>query len=264
MRTVVVLALFAALCLYTTARAQDQRANPAVLVHSLTIESADLGGAVRDSLIETFQGKSCNPDELVERVRRELRDKGYFNAKADLDGVKESDDEKSADITIRVTAGAEYHLSRIRFTGATLIPSPHLRPLFPADDALYDASAIERGLDAAMQMYEESGYLQIAMVPTAKVDEDRRTIEVTFGVDEGKKYFFGRLLLNGEEPKAGAAESLQIAWASMHAKPYSPQTLTNWVAANVSFWPADARAMDHVSLNPNAETQQVDVVLELP
>ncbi|HTX74586.1 MAG TPA: POTRA domain-containing protein [Terracidiphilus sp.] len=247
-------------------KAQEDVAEPAVTVHSLTIDASDLAAGESQRLVQTFQGGKYVPGELTQRVRQALRDEGYYEAKCDLDGVKDSDDGQTADITLRVRAGAQYRLAGIRFTGATLFQAPQLRSLFAMEDgALLNATAIGQGLDRMRDLYAQSGYINFASVATPEVDESHRTIAFTFDVDEGKQFYFGRLLMDGAEPKAGAAQSLQDAWVSLHQKPYSPAALSEWLRAHAPYWPPEAgQPLDHVRLMQNPEAQQVDVVLEFP
>ncbi len=264
MRIVAAIALAAGFCFSAMLWAQDSD-EPPVTVHSLAVHSSDLSAADQAGIVQKFQGGKYVPGELVERVRRALRDQGYYKAACSLDGVKDSDDGLTADIALSVTAGAQYWISRIAFTGASAFPAAQLRALFPvADGALYSASAIGRGLDRMMGLYEEQGYLDLGAVPSGVVDEVHRTVALTIDVDQGKVYYFGRLLLDGAEPKAGAAQSLQDAWASLRQKPYSPKLLNDWLREHAPYWPGEGQPIDHVSLAPNGETQLADVVLQFP
>jgi hypothetical protein len=58
--------------------------------------------------------------------------------------------------------------------------------------------------------------------------------------------------------------ALQDAWSSLRQKPYSPKLLNDWLQAHAPYWPGAGQPIDHVSLAPNPETQQADVVLEFP
>lgn len=262
MRIVAAVALFALLPVSPFLRAQDQPAEPSLTIRSLTIESADLPDAARESLGRAFQGGSYAPEELAERVRQALREMGYFKAAAQLDGVKEADDERSADIKMRVTAGAQYHLDQIRFTGASLFPVEQLRALFPIDGSLYNATAIGRGLDELQKLYVDRGYVSFRALPKPEVDEAGRTISLTIDIDQGKTCYFGRLFLDGIEPQPGAALALQNAWAELRDKPYSSRALNGWLSVHSSEWPHADQAQ--ISIQQNHETQLVDVRLQMP
>ena len=265
MRVVLVAAIAVLLGACSAVKAQEDTAEPAVTVHSLTINASDLPAAETQRLAQKFQGGKYVPEELAERVLQAVRDEGYFEAKCRLDGVKDSEDGQTADIQLRVTAGSQYKLAGIRFTGSTLFPAQQARALFEIEDgALFNATAIGRGLERLKDLYAESGYINVGGVPTPQIDESRHTVALTIDVDQGKQFYFGRLLLDGVEPKAGTAQSLQAAWASLHPKPYSPRVLNDWLTAHAPYWPGEGQPIDHVKSMQNPETQQVDVVVQFP
>jgi hypothetical protein len=266
MRMMLVAALAGVLCMGAPMKAQDNAGEPAVTVHSLTINASGLAAGEGQRLQQKFQGGKYVPGELAERVRQALRDEGYYEAKCELDGVKDSDDGQTADITLRVNAGAQYRLAGIQFTGASLFPAQQLRALFPiADGGLFNATAIGQGLESMRDLYAESGYINIGSIPTPNIDESRRTVALAVNVDQGKKFYFGRLLMDGVEPKAGAAQSLTEAWAAMHERPYSPKALNDWLAVHAPYLPGGAgQPIDHVTLTQNTNVQQVDVVVQFP
>jgi outer membrane translocation and assembly module TamA len=257
--------LVAVLCIGTAVRAQQDDAEPAVTIHRLTINASDVSAAERQRMVQEFQGGKYTPEELAERVRQELRDQGYFEAKCDLDGVKDSGDGQTADINLRVTAGAQYKLLGIRFTGADLFPAPQLRALFAVEDgALINSTEIGRGLERMKNLYAESGYADFGCIPKPEIDESHHTVGFTVDADPGKKFSFGRLLMDGVEPQAGAAQSLQDAWISLHEKQFSPKVLNDWLTAHAPYWPGAGQPIDHVKTIENPEIQQMDVVVQFP
>jgi hypothetical protein len=265
MRVPGAIALAAVLCICAAARARPSAKEQAVTVRSLKIDANSLPAGESQRLVQKYQGGSYSPEELAERVRQDLRDEGYYEAKCEPDGVKDSDDGTTADITLRVNAGAQYRLAGIHFTNATQFPAQQLRALFPVEDgALFNATAVGRGLERMKDLYAESGHINMGSIPQAKVDESLHTVELTVDVDQGTMYYFGRLLVDGAEPKAGAAQSLKDAWAGMQQKPYSPAALNEWLTAHAPYWPGTEKPIEHVKLAENPESQHVDVVVEFP
>jgi hypothetical protein len=265
MRVPAAIAVLAVLCICATARTQENMPSQAVLVHSLKINANGLPAGESQRLVQKYQGGNYSPEELAERVRQELRDEGYYEAKCEPDGVKDSDDGKSADITLRVNAGAQYRLARIVFTGATKFPAQQLRGLFAIEDgALFNATAVGRGLERMKDLYAENGHINMGAIPQPIVDESQHTVALTVDVDQGTMYYFGQLLVDGAEPKAGAAQSLKDAWTGMQQKPYSPVALNEWLTAHAPYWPGAGKPIEHVKLAESAESQHVDVVVEFP
>ncbi len=265
MRVLTAMAMAALLCMCAAASAHETQPEQAVTVRSLKINAPDLAAGESQRLEQKYQGGVYSPELLAEHLRQDLRDEGYFEAKCDLNGVKDSDDGTTADITLRVNAGAQYRLARIVFTGAQNFPGPQLRALFAIEDgALFNATAVGRGLERMKNLYAESGHINMGAIPQPTVDESRHTVELTVDIDEGTMYYFGRLLVDGVEPKAGAAQSLKDAWAGMQQKPYSPAALSEWLTAHAPYWAGAGKPIEHVKLAEGAESQHVDVVVEFP
>jgi outer membrane protein insertion porin family len=259
------------------AQAQDStspRSDP-VKVRTLTLTSSDLVEGDRQRIIQAFQGGEYPPEELAERVRQALRDVGFNEVKVDdpqLSGINDSTQPRSADVSIRVTTGAQYRLAEIRFEGVSdftkdqlVFTSELLRKQFPIEPgALFNTTAISRGMDRMRDLYLGKGYADFVAIPKPAIDEAKRTITLTIEIDKGRPYYFGRLILDGVEPHAGDAKLLLDAWTGMRSRPYDPHVLSDWLAAHAPYWPDAAESMQHTATTSNPETQLVDVQLKLP
>ena len=246
-----------------------------VQVRTLTLVSSDLAEADRYRVIQAFQGGAYSPEELSERVRQALRDVGFYKAQADtpnFSGISDASQPPSADVTIRVTAGAQYRLADIHFRGPSdftkdqLVYTPEqLRAQFQLEPGtLFNATAIGRGIDRVRTLYQGRGYADFGAIPKPEIDESHHTIGLTIVIDKGRPYYFGRLILDGAEPHAGDAKRLLDAWSSMQSRPYNPQLLAGWLAKNASFWPDNNESIHHTETAPHPETQMIDVQLKLP
>ena len=259
----------------TPAQVATSSQNAPVQVRTLKLVSSDLVDADRYRIVQAFQGGTYSPQELSERVRQALRDVGFYKAHADtpqLTGQTNSTQPGSADVTILVTAGAQYRLADIRFRGPSdftkdqLVYTPEqLRAQFQLEPGtLFNATAIGRGLDRVRTLYQGRGYADFGAIPKPEIDESHHTIGLTIVIDKGRPYYFGRLILAGAEAHTGDAKNLLDAWSSMQSRPYNPQLLASWLAKNASFWPSPSDSMQHISTAPNPQTQLMDVQLNLP
>lgn len=246
-----------------------------IQVRTLTLVSSDLEESNRQRIINTFQGGVYATEELAERVRQALRDVGFYMAKVDdpqVTGIRDTTQAPSADVSIRVAAGAQYRLTDIRFTGATdftkspLVYTPEqLRAQFRLEPgALFNATAIGQGLTRIRDLYLTRGYADFGAIPKPEIDETHHTIGLTIVVDKGRPYYFGRLILDGVGPHAGDANNLLGAWSSLQSRPFDPKVLAGWLAKNAPFWPDAGESMQHIVTTPNPETQLIDVQLKLP
>jgi outer membrane translocation and assembly module TamA len=250
--------------------AQDstQAPEPTVRVRALTIVASNLPEADRRRIEDSLQGGSYGLQELAERVRLSLLDLGYYSAHAEfpqLAAIDEGPASRSAEVSIKVEPGVQYRLGEIDFHGASLFPADRLRRLFPNETgSLFNATGIAKGLERLKELYAEEGYANLAAMPLPRMDEARRVIDLTIDVDEGKPYDFGRLILNGTEPRAGAAKALLAAWAAVEGKRYNPQILAKWLAANAPFLQRGENLPDQFAVHQNQAAHRIDIQLEFP
>jgi len=247
--------------------AQDTAQAPdlPVKVRTLTIVAGNLPEADRQRIVHSLQGGTYPPEELAERVRQNLRDQGYYYARAEtpqLAAILETPPPRSAEVSIQVEPGARYYLGNIRFQGASLFPPDQLRRQFPTETgSLFNATAVGKGLERLRDLYVDKGYIDFGAIPKPQIDEARHVVDLTIGIDEGMPYNFGHLILDGIEPHAGAGKALLASWATLQGKPYNSQQLDGWLASN---WPGGAPARNRVQVLSDPDSHLVNALLQFP
>jgi hypothetical protein len=243
--------------------------NTAVHVRKLTILSSDLPEANRKQIVAVFEGRDFPPLELAERVRNVLRDAGYYKTVVEdpvLTAAGEIDSVWSADVILRVTAGAQYRLADIRFTGVTVFTPAQLRAQFhiePGD--LSNVSVIVRGLERMKNLYVEKGYIYFGAIPTPQMDETNHTIVWTIDVDQGKPCSFGNLVLDGQEPRAGAGKQLLDAWAAeVEGRPYSYTLFKQWLSTHAPWWSDTPGGRLYTKTLLGDDIHRINIRLEFP
>jgi hypothetical protein len=250
--------------------AQDsaQAPEPTVRVRALTIVGNYLPQADRQRIEHSLQGGTYGVQELAERVRMSLLDIGYYSAHAEipqLAAIREAPPTRSAEVSIQVEPGVQYRLGEVTFHSASLFPPDQLRRQFPIEaGSLFSATRIGKGLEGLKNLYIEKGYVNFGAIPLTRIDEERRVIDLTIDVDEGKPYDFGRLMLEGIEPHAGAAKALLAAWSGIEGKRYNPQLLAKWLAANAPFLNHAANMLDLVTAHQDQAAGLIDIQLAFP
>ena len=269
----IAVALFCLLSLGCAALAQRPAPSPddPVLVRTLTIVSADLPEAERQQIVQKYQGHTYPLEELKERIRQNLRDLGYANARAEIPQLASGPMPSAGqpvNVTVQISAGAIYTLSEIIFTGNKQITNIEvLRAQFPLNDGdRFNATAIGKGLDSLKKAYQALGYINFGAVPKLQYNEAQHTVGLTIDIDEGSQYLFGWLLLDGVEPSPGMAQALQTAWKPLeNGYVYSPRILAQWLGKNATFIPyAETVPEKYVSLLIDDDSHRVNVQLEFP
>lgn len=222
----------------TTAAAQTRPAfSPEIYrIHKLSFISADLPRPERQDIVHSFQEGTYNLDELAERVRFKLRDAGYELVEVSLAQVIRVRRARSgcvADVSYSVHVGPQYRLSGITFNGGTVFPTSQLRAQFHLQDgAVFNATEIGKGLESMKDLYGTAGYANFGAIPKPIYDQARHTIALVINMDQGLLVKFGKLLMEGIEPHAGAANELLASWKELEGKRYNSQLLREWLKEN--------------------------------
>jgi len=233
-----------------------------IQIRHLNVVSDDLPAADRERVIRCLQGHAYVSGEFEERTRQSLRDLGYYFARVDgaeISEVHEDKSGKSADVTLKVKPGQQYHLGFIGFKHATLFSPDQLRSQFPIQTgSLFCASSVGYGLEKVKSLYQDKGHINFGAIPLPTIDESHHTVDLTIDLDEGQQYVFGHLTLDGVEPGAGTGKALMEAWEGLQGKTYNAELLTDWLKSN---WPATTQNQYYVRAAEN-DPRQVNLFLQ--
>jgi Surface antigen variable number repeat len=236
MRIALVLALVSSLV--GTAAGQETPKEPSAPVHlkTLTIQATDLPAANWTAVTSSLEGGTYPLSELQQRIEQKLRDNGYYFAHVDTPRLENGHREgaaESADVSVSIQAGNQFHTGEITFRGIKAFPKEKLRGLFVIQaGSVFNPTAIGAGLDKLKSLYEADGFADVGAVPSIAVDDAKHIIDVSVEVEEGQPYLFGPLTLEGNEPSPGANKGLLAAWKQLEGKRYNPDLLKKWLAAN--------------------------------
>jgi hypothetical protein len=235
-----------------------------IRINKLVIESKSLPVADRERIVRLFQQKSYSEGEIGIRIQYALRKVGYF--KAVVDEPKFAYPTKGrgiANVTVKVTPGAQYRLGEIRFKKATVFPAAQLRNVFSERSGdLFNATEFSKGLDDLRKLYGTRGYVNMVAAPVVAIDESRRMIDIDLEVDEGQAYDFGRLYLQGVEPHPGAGKALLDSWKPLEGKRFNTLELERWLQANHSEWKVGTQVSQWIKMGPpDGRSQVVNVTL---
>jgi Surface antigen variable number repeat len=215
---------------------QSRPVEPAccVRIGSLTIESKTLSAADRERIVRLLREKTYPESEIGERVREAVRTLGYINAVVEEPQLSFQAQERDiADVTVKVDPGVQYRLAEIRFEGETVLPPQQLRDAFSQQRGdLFNATKLGAGMERLRELYANRGYINMVASPAVMTDESRRTINLVLEVDEGQPFDFGKLYLEGIEPRPGAGKALLDSWKSLQGNRYNAAELQRWLLAN--------------------------------
>ncbi len=154
---------------------------------------------------------SSKLEEDAERVRQAYRDKGYYNAAVEQPRTQIRDQGglnlftfqpnkgKRIDILMPIEEGDRYRLSHITFTGNKAVTNVRaLRNTFLIKDgAVFNATAIGKGLENLKKAYGQLGYINFGAIPKATIDDKNHTVALSVDIDEGKPFYVSRIEIQG-------------------------------------------------------------------
>jgi outer membrane protein insertion porin family len=185
-----------------TLRAAMKNLKPIGIPHSIFLENI---------FAKTYDATKLEED--TERVRAEYQNRGYFKVVVD-DPKTEIHDTghegfhipwiqpgqgKSVDITMPIEEGERYRLGKITFKNNKAISNvAALRSLFPMKDGdIFSREKVATGLKNLTKAYGEAGFINFTPVPDTKFDDEKKTIDLTIDVDEGKQFYVRRIEFQG-------------------------------------------------------------------
>lgn len=127
-------------------------------------------------------------------------DRGYIYAKVSKPALALSPDKRFLYITVRIEEGEQYRVGTIDFSGELLHEKELLRlSVSVKPGELFARSRIQRDLTAIADVYRDEGYANANVNPDTKVDPKTRIIDLTYDVQPGKKTYFERIEISGNQ-----------------------------------------------------------------
>jgi Surface antigen variable number repeat len=159
-----------------------------------------------------------------------------------------------------------YRIQAVVFEGGKSFSQEQLARAFKVQVGdVFNHSAISQGVEGLRQLYSTNGHVNFTAVPELQWDKARNTVVLTVSIDEGAPFYLGRLLLAGDEARAGEANALRRAWAPLSGKRYNLPLLSKWLDENATFLPNDEKNRQRfVEQHIDSGTHRVDIQLTFP
>ena len=123
-------------------------------------------------------------------------------------------------VTVAVEEGASYDLGQVRIEGAPGFKREELLKTgnFKTGD-IANFELVQQGVDRIRNALRRSGYLNAQAAVERKIDDTRKTVDLTVRIDEGPQYTFGSLEIVGLDLHGEAA--IRRMWAPKPGKPFN-------------------------------------------
>ncbi|MCE2510099.1 MAG: outer membrane protein assembly factor BamA [Alphaproteobacteria bacterium] len=178
----------------------------------------------------------------VQRILTLYRRRGYFAATVSPKIIQHQENRIS--LVYEITEGPVAGVRRISFVGNKLFSDRELRSViltsewqwyrFWAQDDTYDPDRLTYDRELLRRFYMKNGYAEFVVVSAvAEMTPDREGFFVTFTVEEGRRFRFGRVAIRNELPKFDAnllresVTTLEDEWYSSDRVDESVDKLTD-------------------------------------
>ncbi len=199
----------------------------------------------------------------LEKLRSYYQDRGYIKFNVDSTQVSITPDKKDIYITINITEGEQYHVSDIKLSGELVVPPEELFSAFRINAGdVFSRKKVTSTVSRLSDHLGNKGYAFANVNTIPDIDEEARTVSLTFFVDPGKRVYVRRINFAGntktrDEVMRQEMRQMEGGWFSARKVERSRtrlQRLGYFSTVNVET-PAVPGATDQVDVNYSIEEQ---------
>jgi outer membrane protein insertion porin family len=156
----------------------------------------------------------------LESLRSFYLDNGYVNFNIDSTQVSITPDKKDIYITVNVTEGEPFTVSRVELAGDLIIPEEDLfKQVRITRGDLFSRKAVTETTTNLTDIIGNEGYAFANVNAIPDIDRENKTVAVTFFIDPGKRVYVRRINFSGnvktrDEVLRREMRQLEGAWIS--------------------------------------------------
>ena len=201
------------------------RAEPAVAEVAFEGNQVVPSALLEKAIAEVAIGAPYHEDrfrQLLDAAIRPLYDaRGRIRVSFPKVTVRNAQDVQGLAIKVTVDEGVTYDLGSVRVEGAAgFKPEDLLKTAKIQTGDLANFDDVGKGVDRIKKLLRHQGYLHNAVEIVRKIDDGKKTVDVTLRVNEGPQFLFGTLHIEGLDLNGEAA--IKKMWTLKEGKPYNP------------------------------------------
>ena len=134
----------------------------------------------------------------IEALKSYYLDRGYLEFNVDSTQVSITPDKKDVYITIAVTEGPQFSVSKVNVAGETLIPRDDVLKLVKLKDGdVFSRARLTESTKAITDRLANDGYAFANVNAVPDIDRNSRTVAFTLFVDPGRRVYVRRINISG-------------------------------------------------------------------
>ncbi len=136
----------------------------------------------------------------LEQLRSQYLNTGYLNFSVDSTQVSITPDKKDIFITINVNEGDQYTLASVKLAGSFEVAEQELKGLLAVEEGeIFSRSQVVVSSERISNRLGADGYAFARVNPIPDVDEETKTVDLTFFIDQGKRVYVRRVSVLGNQ-----------------------------------------------------------------
>lgn len=225
------------------------------------IPEADLTKIIADLKRREYSGSADVEEEILERLRAEWQNRGYFKAQITGESRLPASVGNSGRmaVTAHVIAGEKYFLEQISFTHNQVISDAKmLRAMFPIKDGdVFSRRKIAIGLENLRALYNEFGYINMTPVPDTRFDDAGHKAFLKIDLDEGRQFSISHISILGiDEGK------LPIGLKLRAGDIYNQRLVDQFLTDNAGSLPPGSSGQSNVQLQRDEQHATVAITFD--
>ena len=158
----------------------------------------------------------------LERLRSYYLDRGYINMNVASTQVSITPDKNHVYITVNITEGERYSISDVRLSGDLVVGEDEIKRLMLIEPGqIFSRQVMTSTSDLISRRLGNEGYTFASVNGIPEINEEDKTVAVTFYVDPGKRAYVNRINFRGNtktEDQVLRREMRQMegGWASTY------------------------------------------------
>ena len=156
----------------------------------------------------------------LEALRSFYLDRGYLNFRIDSTQVTITPDKQDIYVTVNVTEGDVYRVSDIKLAGDLVVAPEELYPLVQISRGEpFSRKKVVQSSERVTRKLGDQGYAFANVNSSPQVDEEKKTVAMTFYVDPGRRVYVRRINFKGnaktrDEVLRREFRQMESAWFS--------------------------------------------------
>ncbi len=144
----------------------------------------------------TYKEEVLTNDALL--IADHYLNNGYVNVKVGEPVVKLNDAKTALDVSIGITEGELYRIGSIGFKGELLDPEADLRTKLKSEPgSVFNRSILRTDIGTLTDVYGDKGYAFATINPQTRLDDEKKSVDMTFDVDKGELVTIERINIAG-------------------------------------------------------------------